>query len=136
MTRRFTSAIHHVLGVYQDIPAPDVNTNAQVMAWIMDEYSRAHGYSPAIVTGKPRRARRCAGSRGGHRPRLFVRARRLRHAAPASTCADRACAIQGFGNVGSNLATALACAGVPRSSRCPTSTAECSTLTASTSTRC
>jgi glutamate dehydrogenase (NAD(P)+) len=53
MTRRFTQSIHHVLGVYRDIPAPDLNTNAQVMAWMMDAYSSLHGYSPAIVTGKP-----------------------------------------------------------------------------------
>ena len=40
-------------GVYRDIPAPDMNTNAQTMAWMMDAYSSVHGYSPAIVTGKP-----------------------------------------------------------------------------------
>src|SRR5690349_9691853 len=39
MTRRFTQGIQHVLGVYRDIPAPDVNTNAKVMAWMMDAYS-------------------------------------------------------------------------------------------------
>ena len=53
MTRRFTHAINHVLGVNRDIPAPDLNTNAQVMAWIMDAFSASHGYSPACVTGKP-----------------------------------------------------------------------------------
>src|SRR6185436_12714885 len=41
------------IGPQRDIPAPDVNTNAQVMAWMMDEYSRLHGYTPAVVTGKP-----------------------------------------------------------------------------------
>ena len=53
MTRRFTHAISHVLGVNRDIPAPDLNTNAQVMAWMMDAFSASHGYSPACVTGKP-----------------------------------------------------------------------------------
>ncbi len=53
MTRRFTKSIHHVLGAYRDIPAPDVNTNAQTMAWMMDAYSQVHGYTPACVTGKP-----------------------------------------------------------------------------------
>jgi glutamate dehydrogenase (NAD(P)+) len=53
MTRRFTNGISHVIGVYRDIPAPDVNTNAQTMAWMMDAFSAMHGYSPAIVTGKP-----------------------------------------------------------------------------------
>src|SRR5688500_8857076 len=53
LTRRFTLAISHVLGVARDIPAPDVNTNAQTMAWMMDAYSSRYGYTPAIVTGKP-----------------------------------------------------------------------------------
>lgn len=53
MTRRFTKSLHHVLGAYRDIPAPDVNTNAQTMAWMMDAYSQVHGYTPACVTGKP-----------------------------------------------------------------------------------
>ncbi len=53
MTRRFANGINHVIGIYRDIPAPDVNTNAQTMAWMMDAYSARHGYSPAIVTGKP-----------------------------------------------------------------------------------
>src|SRR5437764_11407493 len=52
LTRRFTQRISIVLGPYRDIPAPDVNTNAQVMAWILDEYSSRHGYTPAAVTGK------------------------------------------------------------------------------------
>src|SRR5207237_1209399 len=51
LTRRFTQRISIVLGPYRDIPAPDVNTNAQVMAWILDEYSSRHGYTPAAVTG-------------------------------------------------------------------------------------
>jgi glutamate dehydrogenase (NAD(P)+) len=53
LTRRFTNAIGHVIGVQRDIPAPDVGTNAQTMAWMMDAYSGRFGYAPAIVTGKP-----------------------------------------------------------------------------------
>ena len=53
MTRTFTRKIDMALGPYRDIPAPDVGTNAQVMTWFMDEYGRKHGYTPAIVTGKP-----------------------------------------------------------------------------------
>src|SRR5688572_10908014 len=53
LTRRFVQAISPVIGPYEDIPAPDVNTDAQTMAWFFDEYSRQHGYTPAIVTGKP-----------------------------------------------------------------------------------
>jgi glutamate dehydrogenase (NAD(P)+) len=54
MTRRFTTEISIIIGPHSDIPAPDVNTNSQVMAWIMDTYSMHGGYSiPAVVTGKP-----------------------------------------------------------------------------------
>ncbi|HEX2576061.1 MAG TPA: Glu/Leu/Phe/Val dehydrogenase dimerization domain-containing protein, partial [Aquihabitans sp.] len=53
MTRRFVSGIEHVIGPYADIPAPDVGTNAQTMAWMMDQYGAGHGFTPAVVTGKP-----------------------------------------------------------------------------------
>ena len=47
------SGLRDTIGPTRDIPAPDVNSNAEVMGWIMDEYSRHHGFSPAVVTGKP-----------------------------------------------------------------------------------
>lgn len=53
MSRKFFRAIDPIIGPNIDIPAPDVNTTAQVMSWFMDEYSQSHGYTPAIVTGKP-----------------------------------------------------------------------------------
>jgi glutamate dehydrogenase (NAD(P)+) len=54
MTRRYATEISIIIGPHSDIPAPDVNTNSQVMAWIMDTYSMHEGYSiPAVVTGKP-----------------------------------------------------------------------------------
>ncbi len=54
LTRRYATEISIVVSPHSDIPAPDVNTNAQVMAWIMDTYSMHEGYSiPAVVTGKP-----------------------------------------------------------------------------------
>jgi glutamate dehydrogenase (NAD(P)+) len=54
LTRRFTTEIEVLIGPERDIPAPDVNTNAQVMAWMMDTYSMHHGYTvPGVVTGKP-----------------------------------------------------------------------------------
>lgn len=53
LTKRFAQKMAPVIGANQDILAPDVNTNPQVMAWIFEEYSKAHGYEPAIVTGKP-----------------------------------------------------------------------------------
>ncbi len=53
LTRSFMRKIDMALGTYRDIPAPDLNTNAKMMAWMMDEYGRKHGYTPSIVTGKP-----------------------------------------------------------------------------------
>src|SRR3954470_557158 len=54
LTRRFTTEISDMIGPDSDIPAPDVNTNAQVMSWIMDTYSMHRGHSvPGVVTGKP-----------------------------------------------------------------------------------
>ncbi len=53
LTRKYTQAISVDIGPNQDIPAPDVNTDANVMAWMMDEYSKLRGYEPAVVTGKP-----------------------------------------------------------------------------------
>ena len=53
LTRTFVQKIHRGIGPNLDIPAPDVGTNDQVMAWIQDEYSKIYGYTPGVVTGKP-----------------------------------------------------------------------------------
>jgi glutamate dehydrogenase (NAD(P)+) len=53
LTRRFTAMISYIIGVNRDIPAPDMGTNAQTMAWMMDAYGQKYGYTPGIVTGKP-----------------------------------------------------------------------------------
>ncbi|MBA2313440.1 MAG: glutamate dehydrogenase [Actinobacteria bacterium] len=53
LTRRFTSMISYIIGVHRDIPAPDMGTNAQTMAWMMDAFGQKNGYTPGIVTGKP-----------------------------------------------------------------------------------
>ena len=53
LTRRYTQSISHILGENRDIPAPDLGTDSQTMAWMMDAYGQLHGYTPAIVTGKP-----------------------------------------------------------------------------------
>jgi glutamate dehydrogenase (NAD(P)+) len=106
MTRRFTLAISHVIGTHRDIPAPDVNTNAQVMAWMMDAYSSRHGYSPAIVTGKPidlggAPGREAATGRGA----VYVLEAAAKHW--DIDLGSAAVAIQGFGNVGSWAAREL-----------------------------
>ncbi len=108
LTRRFASEISLLVGPASDIPAPDVNTSAQVMAWIMDTLSMDAGYSrPAVVTGKPLAI---GGSRG--RPEATGRGvsivaldacRRLGMDPATATVA-----IQGFGNVGSVSARMLA----------------------------
>ena len=53
ITRRYTLGIEHFIGVNRDIPAPDLGTNSQTMAWMMDAYGQVNGYTPGIVTGKP-----------------------------------------------------------------------------------
>ena len=53
LTRKFTTMISYIIGVNRDIPAPDMGTNAQTMAWMMDAYGQKYGYTPGIVTGKP-----------------------------------------------------------------------------------
>ena len=53
LTRKFVDQIHDIIGPDVDIPAPDVNTNAQIMAWFMDQYSKYEGFQPGVVTGKP-----------------------------------------------------------------------------------
>lgn len=106
MTRRFTLMIAAQLGPYRDIPAPDVNTDAQVMAWIMDEYSDIAGYSPAVVTGKPL-------SLGGAPGResatglgcVYVLESFLAH--HHLSLIGKTVAIQGFGNVGKHMAWEL-----------------------------
>ncbi|MGH9230228.1 MAG: Glu/Leu/Phe/Val family dehydrogenase [Acidimicrobiales bacterium] len=106
MTRRFTQSIHHVLGVYRDIPAPDLNTDAQVMAWMMDAYSSVHGYSPAIVTGKPL-------DFGGAPGRDSATGRGVVYVLDACCpqrgveLAEQRVAVQGFGQVGSWTAQEL-----------------------------
>jgi glutamate dehydrogenase (NAD(P)+) len=110
MTRRFTAAIHHVLGVYQDIPAPDVNTNPRVMAWLMDEYSRAYGYSPGIVTGKPVEIGGAPGREAATGRGLAAVLRAYSERAGHDLSSLRV-AIQGFGNVGTWLAQDLHASG-------------------------
>jgi glutamate dehydrogenase (NAD(P)+) len=100
IARSFMDKIEKVLGPTRDIPAPDVNTNAQVMAWLMDEYGKLHGHTPAIVTGKPislegSYGREAATGRGC----VYM----FREAAPqlGLSPGESTFAVQGFGNVGS-----------------------------------
>jgi glutamate dehydrogenase (NAD(P)+) len=100
LTRRFTQMISYILGVNRDVPAPDMNTDAQTMAWMMDAYSSRYGYTPAIVTGKPVEL-------GGSLGRDAATGRGVVYclgeaASDLGLDLDGATvAIQGFGNVGS-----------------------------------
>jgi glutamate dehydrogenase/leucine dehydrogenase len=107
MTRRYTSAILPLIGPQQDIPAPDVYTNSQTMAWIMDTYSMTKGYPiPGVVTGKPL-------SLGGSLGRNEATGRGVFYTIQ-SACehlhmqlAGATVAVQGFGNAGSIAAQLL-----------------------------
>src|SRR2546425_3801759 len=107
LPRRFTQRISIVLGPYRDVPAPDVATNAQVMAWILDEYSSRHGYTPAAVTGKPV-------SLGGSLGREEATGRGVMYVMMEYSrdfgipLKGSRVVIQGFGNVGGHLARLLA----------------------------
>jgi glutamate dehydrogenase (NAD(P)+) len=107
MTRRYTTEISILMGPNSDIPAPDMNTNPQVMAWIMDTYSMHQGYSvPAVITGKPL-------SIGGSEGRLEATARGVQVVTREvmrdlnMNPEDCSVVIQGFGNVGSVAARLL-----------------------------
>jgi glutamate dehydrogenase (NAD(P)+) len=110
LTRKFVAGIHDLIGDSVDIPAPDVNTNPQVMAWIMDEYAKFHGFRPGVVTGKPvdlfgSLGRDEATGRGvmiATEEFLKTQGRKL---------SDASYVIQGFGNVGSHAARLFAQAG-------------------------
>ena len=107
VTRAFVGEIKEIIGPQVDIPAPDVNTNADVMAWIMDEYSKYYGFSPGVVTGKPVHL---FGSLG----REEATGRGVMYALEEAladcnmSLEGRTVALQGFGNVGSHAARLIA----------------------------
>lgn len=99
LTRVFVQKLHDVIGPQSDIPAPDMGTNARTMAWIADEYSKFHGWSPGVVTGKPLEL-------GGSLGRESATGRGVLYAAQClfrdlgREIRDFTYVIQGFGNVG------------------------------------
>ncbi len=106
LTRKYVSRVHMMLGPYRDVPAPDVNTDSEVMGWVFDQFSSAHGYTPACTSGKPQAM---GGSLASERATGTGLAIVLREA-----CKDLGMkleglrvAIQGFGFVGHATADAL-----------------------------
>ena len=101
LTRGFVRKIAPIIGVDTDVPAPDVNTNPQIMAWIVDEFSTLKGvWSPGVVTGKPLAV---GGSKGRNeatgRGCMFTLKSYLEK--KGKKMSDVTIAVQGFGNVGS-----------------------------------
>jgi glutamate dehydrogenase (NAD(P)+) len=112
VTRRYTSEILPIIGPEVDIPAPDMGTNEQTMAWIMDTYSTAMGHTvPGVVTGKPV-------SLGGSLGRAAATSRGVAHIAVLAmeshglAASTATAAVQGFGKVGRDTARFLDDAGV------------------------
>jgi len=106
ITRKFVDEIHDMIGPDTDIPAPDMGTDHRVMAWIMDQYDKYHGFNPGVVTGKPVEhygipGREEATGRGVGLLTVKLLSRLGRK------MADARVAIQGFGNVGTHAAKFL-----------------------------
>ena len=104
MTRKFIDELQDVIGPNKDIPAPDMGTNAQVMAWIVNQYEKFHGFNPAIVTGKPLELHGADGREEatGRGVGLLTEAMLAKY---NKTLEGATVAIQGFGNVGSFAAS-------------------------------
>ena len=111
LTRRYTSEIGIIIGPQQDIPAPDVNTNAQIMAWMMDTYSMNTGATATgVVTGKPLHLGGSLGRVKATGRGVFVTGREAARRIGLDIRGARV-AVQGFGNVGSSAAELFAAAG-------------------------
>src|SRR5258706_432519 len=107
LTRRYATEISIIIGPHSDIPAPDMNTNPQIMGWMMDTFSMHQGYSvPAVITGKPLAI-------GGSEGRLEATARGVQYVTREAMLdlgmkpEDCSVVVQGFGNVGSISARLL-----------------------------
>lgn len=107
LTRRFVAELLPIIGPEKDIPAPDVGTNAQVMAWMMDAYSSYMGYSvPSVVTGKPLSIGGSAGREEATGRGVAIVTREMAHRMGV-TLSGASIVVQGFGNVGGATAQIL-----------------------------
>jgi glutamate dehydrogenase (NAD(P)+) len=106
ITRRFIDGIHDVIGPDIDIPAPDMGTNSEVMAWIMNQYQKYHGFNPACVTGKPVELYGAPGREEATGRGVGIYALKLISRLGRKPAQVRV-ALQGFGNVGAHAAKFL-----------------------------
>ncbi|CAN5329187.1 Glu/Leu/Phe/Val dehydrogenase [soil metagenome] len=108
MSRRYASEILPLIGPEKDIPAPDLGTNEQVMAWIMDTFSTREGFSvPGVVTGKPLSIGGSAGrSQATARGVMYITLATLKHL--GRSVEEARVVVQGYGNVGANTVELLA----------------------------
>jgi glutamate dehydrogenase (NAD(P)+) len=106
ITRKFIDEIHDIIGPDSDIPAPDMGTGAEVMAWIMNQYAKYHGFSPACVTGKPVEMFGLPGREEATGRGVGILVIKLLGRLGRKPDLTRV-AIQGFGNVGSHTAKFL-----------------------------
>ncbi|MCH8893619.1 MAG: glutamate dehydrogenase [Chloroflexi bacterium] len=100
LTRRYTLSIEHLIGPNRDIPAPDMGTNAQTMAWMMDAYGQLHGHSPAVVTGKPVEMGGSLGRESATGRGVAILLQEAARDLGLNTLGAKI-VVQGFGNVGS-----------------------------------
>jgi glutamate dehydrogenase/leucine dehydrogenase len=108
LTRKYVDAIEEEIGPEVDIPAPDLNTNAQTMAWIMNEYSRLKGHNvPSVVTGKPIELGGSEGRNAATGKGVAICAKEAVLTFLKKEMKDVTFAVQGFGNVGSNTVKTL-----------------------------
>lgn len=107
LTRKFVQRIHDFIGPKIDIPAPDMGTDGQVMAWIANEYSKFHGFEPGVVTGKPVELHGIVGREEATGRGVATITREVVKR-QGKTLEGMTVAVQGFGNVGSISARFLA----------------------------
>ncbi len=108
LTRKFIEKIHDMIGPHKDIPAPDMGTDAQVMAWIMNEYGKYEGFRAGLRHRQAGRVSRLGRPRGGHGLRRGDRRPGDAGTARSARSRGTSFAIQGYGNVGSHTARCLA----------------------------
>jgi glutamate dehydrogenase (NAD(P)+) len=106
ITRTFVDQIHDIIGPDKDIPAPDMGTNSEMMAWIMSQYSKYHGFSPGVVTSKPVEHFGMPGREESTGREVGILTMKLVGRLGRKP-RDTTVAIQGFGNVGTHAAKLL-----------------------------